>query len=139
MKPSIVQWLEWFKKRRKATVSDEPTRVPYTYHATVVRVIDGDTLEVMLDLGFNVLRREHLRLIGINTPELRDKDPAERARAQDAKAALVELVEREGGHIVVKTSRDSQGKFGRFLAEVWVGEINANEALVARGLAERMP
>ena len=52
----------------------------YTYHAEVLRVVDGDTVDVLIDVGFSTFRKERVRLYGINTPETRTKDLEEKAR-----------------------------------------------------------
>ncbi len=116
----------------------------WNYRATVERWIDGDTVEVTVDLGFYTYRRERLRLVGsvlgVDTPELSSKDPtlAERARAahlQSNDAAP------PGSKVVIVTSRpttgDSRDGFGRFLAQVITQDnINVGDMLLALGLAE---
>ena len=86
----------------------------YEYHATMTRVIDGDTLEVVIDLGFKVAVRETVRLAGINCPE-RNTDAG-----QAAKHAVEEWFANEGSRCVIKT-RKAEGeteKYGRYLAAV---------------------
>jgi micrococcal nuclease len=70
-----------------------PSFPPAEYRGKVVRVIDGDTIVVDVDLGFYIWTRIHLRLAGIDTPELRSKDPDEKLRAQEAKAFVESLVD----------------------------------------------
>jgi len=92
----------------------------YEYRAVVRRVIDGDTLEVDIDMGFStVLHKEKVRLLDIDTPELRSKDLNERKRAQEAKAFVQELLP-EGTEVVLRTQKDKKGKYGRYLADVWL-------------------
>jgi len=100
----------------------------FEYNARVVRVIDGDTLEVDIDMGFStVLHKEKVRLLGIDTPELRAKDLDERKRAQEAKAFVEELLP-EGTEVVLRTKKDKKGKYGRYLADVW---LDGNRHLTA--------
>jgi micrococcal nuclease len=86
----------------------------YQYDATLVRVIDGDTLELVIDVGFRVAVRHVVRLAGINCAE-RDTD-AGRAATRAVEAWFAE----EGSRVVVKTRKaeGEQEKFGRYLAEV---------------------
>ena len=92
----------------------------YEYSAKMLRVIDGDTLEVDIDLGFKtILRKKKLRLSGIDTPELRSKDITERARAKEAKQFVESLI-KPGDTIMIRTFRDRTGKYGRCIATVWL-------------------
>lgn len=115
----------------------------WTYRATVERWVDGDTLDVTLDLGFHTYRRERLRLLatagGVDAPELTSRDPAERERARAAtlRAAMLAPV---GSAVIVQTQRAAAGDprdgFGRFLARVTVGGLDVGDTLIAEGLAE---
>ena len=92
----------------------------YEYRATVRRVIDGDTLEVDIDLGFKtILKKEKLRLLGIDTPELRSRNINERAHAQEAKYFVEKLLPPDS-EIIVRTEKDTKGKYGRYLARVYL-------------------
>jgi len=91
--------------------------VAYTYPATLVRVIDGDTAVLVIDLGFNVSTTQHVRFLGYNAPELHGKNAS---RAQAAKAELENLL--AGRKLIVKTSKDFIQTFARYLAEVWVAD-----------------
>lgn len=91
----------------------------FEYNAIVTRVIDGDTLEVDIDLGFKtILQKEKLRLLDIDTPELRSKNLLEREHAQEAKTYVENLLPR-GTAIRVRTEKDKKGKYGRYLAWVY--------------------
>tara|TARA_R110000824_G_scaffold340884_2_gene527348 strand:- start:248 stop:610 length:363 start_codon:yes stop_codon:yes gene_type:complete len=84
---------------------------PYTYKCTLVRVIDGDTIDVDIDLGFDVwLKKQRVRLAGIDTPESRTRNLAEKALGLAAKARLIEMC---GGTITVLSH--GKGKYGRIL------------------------
>ena len=85
---------------------------PFVYNAILERVIDGDTIVVTLDLGFNVfLKKQRCRLAGIDTPESRTRDLAEKKLGLEAKARLTELC---GERLKIKSL--GRGKFGRILA-----------------------
>lgn len=92
----------------------------YHYRAQVTRVIDGDTVVADLDLGCGVwIRGEHLRLLGIDAPEVRGVE--DKAPGLAATEALRGLLEECDGRVIVRTHRDERGKFGRFLVEIWDG------------------
>jgi len=106
----------------------------YEYKCQVKRVVDGDTMDVILDLGFDVHHAVRVRLAGIDTPESRTRDKDEKARGKLSKAFLKESI--KGKKIVLKTKiKDSKGKFGRVIAEVWAefekGSLrNVNELMI---------
>jgi micrococcal nuclease len=115
---------------------EAPTAPAYVYRARVERpqdIYDGDTITVIIDLGFHIEFGElTLRLYGINAPELRG---AEKEAGRHARDWLRErLKDRE---FIVQTIRDRKGKYGRYLAIIWVDGVNVNEEMVALGLAER--
>tara|TARA_R110000751_G_scaffold2032_2_gene10908 strand:- start:1133 stop:1495 length:363 start_codon:yes stop_codon:yes gene_type:complete len=84
---------------------------PYTYKCTLVRVVDGDTLDVDIDLGFDVwLKKQRVRLVGIDTPESRTRNLGEKALGLAAKARLIELC----GDLITVQSH-GKGKYGRIL------------------------
>lgn len=106
----------------------------YEYHAILDRAVDGDTAVVRLDLGFGVQITQTLRLRGINTPELRSHDPAERAAAQQALARLRELLP-PGRACTVKTFKDAQEKYGRYLADILLEDgTDVVQTLLREGL-----
>jgi micrococcal nuclease len=90
----------------------------YEYSAQVLRVVDGDTVDLAIDLGFFVYIRERVRLLGIDTPEIRTKDLEEKRRGYAAAARLTEMLQ-ESVALVVKTQLH-QGKFGRTLGTLYV-------------------
>ena len=109
----------------------------YRYNAKVMRVVDGDTLDLEIDLGFNIKINERVRLFGIDTPETRTKDLDEKKRGLEAKEYVREQIEFKD--IRIETEKD-KGKFGRYLATIFydVGEFdcNLNQVLVKTGLAK---
>ena len=106
----------------------------YEYSCKVKRVVDGDTVDVVLNLGFDILYDCRVRLGGIDTPESRTRDLDEKARGKLAKSFLQECI--KGKKVVLKTKlKDSRGKFGRIIAEVWAefekGSMrNVNELMI---------
>ncbi len=91
----------------------------YEYRCKVVKIIDGDTVDVDIDLGFGVwLKKERIRMFGIDTPESRTRDLDEKKYGLMAKEFITKLLDDEGG-IVLKTRKDAEGKYGRILGELW--------------------
>ena len=107
----------------------------YEYNCTVERVVDGDTIDVVLDLGFDILYKSRVRLYGIDTPESRTRDKDEKARGKMAGSFLEEAIE-DGEKVIIQTKlKDSRGKFGRILGDVVVDGININQLMVKCHLA----
>lgn len=101
----------------------------------IVRVVDGDTVDVTIDLGFDLTKKERVRLSGIDTPESRTKDLAEKHLGLEAKAYLTELLV-GADDLVVKTEKD--GKFGRMLGEFFNNKFSVysiNQQLIDEGYA----
>jgi len=118
---------------------DEAPEVSYTYAAELVRVIDGDTVELDVDLGFgHWLRGQIMRLHGINTPETRTRDLEEKAKGKAATEWLRNRL--NGEEIVVQSIQNknsaSHDSFGRWLAVLFVDGKNINKELVETGHAE---
>ena len=91
----------------------------YEYRCKVVKIVDGDTVDVDIDLGFGVwLKKERIRMFGIDTPESRTRDLDEKKYGLMAKDYITRLLDDEGG-IVLKTRKDAEGKYGRILGELW--------------------
>lgn len=93
----------------------------YTYPITNIRVIDGDTIEADVDLGFRIRQRQIIRLAGIDAPELRAKDAAERDRARIAKLWLGVMTIGDETRPIHEVVMHSTGldKYGRSLATIW--------------------
>jgi len=93
------------------------------YDVTVLKVVDGDTVDVDIDLGFGItLRDERVRIMGIDTPESRTSDKVEDLFGEAAKARVKELMH-EGGKLITtedKNGEDMKGKFGRILGDFYV-------------------
>ena len=107
----------------------------YEYSCTVKRVVDGDTVDVILDLGFDIFHKCRVRLYGIDTPESRTRNLDEKARGKMAGSFLKKSVE-EGNQVVIQTKlKDSKGKYGRVLGEVVVDNKNINKLMIKKNLA----
>ena len=107
----------------------------FKYYATVLRVVDGDTIDVMVDLGMGVHRKERLRFSRINAWELRGEF---KLKGQLAKQRVMDLLP-VGEKIIVETIKDKRGKYGRYLAEIIIlgdeQETILNDLLLNEGLA----
>jgi micrococcal nuclease len=99
------------RKRKRIIKKKRPTG--FVYNAEVLRVIDGDTFELRIDLGFKIIHENTFRLYGVNTPEIRGK---ERPEGLKVKKYVKELI--EGKIIVVETFK--KGKFGRYVSEIYL-------------------
>ena len=108
----------------------------YTYKIKLDRVIDGDTIDAYIDLGFDVSVKKRIRFMGINTPESRTRDADEKVRGLAAKKRVEELLE-DSDSITVKSH--GVGKYGRCLGELILTqgdkETNLNELLISEGHA----
>ena len=107
----------------------------YEYNAKLIRVIDGDTVDALIDLGFDVWVKKRIRLYGIDAPETRTKDLNEKAQGLLTKERLTELLEASDG--VFTVSSQGVGKYGRCLATIFIEKQNVNELLVSEGYARR--
>lgn len=106
----------------------------YRYWATITKVYDGDTITADIDLGFNmVMSDQKIRLYGINTPEVRGEERPDGLRSRDA---LRRRINQAGRSVELRTHRDEQGKYGRWLAEIFIDGENINQWLVRQGHAK---
>ena len=106
----------------------------WRYAAQLDRVIDGDTVDAMIDLGFSTHRKIRIRFYGINTPESRTRDKAEKKRGKAATARLQEILDAEEGAFVVRSF--GVGKYGRCLGELFtesLGETSVQQTLINEG------
>ena len=117
----------------------------YVYKAKLDRIVDGDTVDAVIDLGFDVSVHKRIRLAGIDTPESRTRDLEEKERGLASKARLEEML--EGGEFILESKE--VGKYGRVLGTLFVErisednltaepqtiQININETLVREGYA----
>jgi len=107
----------------------------YEYKCEVTRVVDGDTIDCVLDLGFSILHKCRVRLYGIDTPESRTRDLDEKARGKLASKFLEDSI-KNGTEIILRSElKDSKGKYGRVLGSIVVDDLDINQAMVAQNLA----
>ncbi len=103
----------------------------------VYKVVDGDTIDVDIDLGFNISFFQRVRLAGIDTPESRTKDVHEKKLGLEVKEKLNELL-KGASNIVIKTEKpDSTEKYGRILGWLFIDDskLSVNEILIKEGYA----
>ena len=105
----------------------------YQYKCKLVKVVDGDTIDVDIDLGFGVwLRKQRIRMYGIDTPESRTRDLEEKKYGLAAKEFVKEFVRDKGGsNIVLRTQKyDAKGKFGRILGDIIVDHVSMSDTMI---------
>lgn len=110
----------------------------YEYYVRKVEnVVDGDTIDVLIDLGFDILFASRVRLAGIDTPESRTKDIAEKALGLEAKEYLKKAL-KDAKSVVIKTEKmDSSEKYGRILGWVYINgdTVSLNDMMINDGYA----
>ena len=111
----------------------------YEYKCVTIRVIDGNTIDAEVDLGFNVLIRQRIKLHGVLAPDMRSFSEQDKQRAASARQRLTELV---GKEFYCNTILNKRGKAGRTLGYVYVlddneNRIDVNQTLIDEGLATR--
>ena len=118
--------------------SQEGTRTMYEYHVKkVTNVVDGDTIDVEIDLGFDISFSSRVRLAGIDTPESRTKDKIEKALGLEAKEYVKSKI-KDAKEVVIKTEKmDSSEKYGRILGWLYLdgSTVSVNEQMIADGYA----
>jgi micrococcal nuclease len=102
---------------------------------TIKKIVDGDTIDVDIDLGFGITLSHRVRLKGINAPETKTKDLAEKEKGTEVKAWLKKELSREGEWIIETTKED---KYGRILGTLYfVGDpVTVNERMLNEGIAK---
>lgn len=106
----------------------------YSYKINrVIKVVDGDTIDLDIDLGFNISIKQRVRLYAINAPESRTRDKEEKKRGLAAKNRLKELCEE--GNLTLKSY--GKGKYGRILGEIYTNGSNINNILLSENHAEQ--
>tara|TARA_Y100000310_G_C19952753_1_gene477602 strand:- start:69 stop:479 length:411 start_codon:yes stop_codon:yes gene_type:complete len=102
----------------------------YEYQCKIVRVVDGDTVDVDIDLGFGTwMKKQRIRLYGIDTPESRTRDLEEKKYGIMAKEIVKKYLPL-GSTQVLRTRKDKAGKYGRILGEFVVGDETLNEWMI---------
>jgi micrococcal nuclease len=103
----------------------------YVYKAKLDRVVDGDTVDANIDLGFDISINKRIRLAGIDTPETRTRNKEEKIKGLASKSRLIELL--KDGTFILESKE--VGKYGRVLGTLHVNDININKTLVKEGFA----
>ena len=103
----------------------------YVYKALITGVIDGDTVDAEIDLGFKIKADLRLRIARIDTPELNSQDSAIRLKALEAKQYVIDTILLK--QVVITTTKPD--KYGRYLAEIYYSDFNLSDKLLEMGLA----
>ncbi len=108
----------------------------YHYRAVVDRVVDGDTVDVTLDLGFDIQMKGRVRFHGVNAPESRTRDAVEKEAGLAAKRYVEDWISAVEGTVIIETSLDEKGKYGRILGRILDGDGEClNDEMVSLGHA----
>ena len=105
----------------------------YNYKISVLKVVDGDTIDAEIDLGFDIKGKKRVRFMGINAPESRTKDLEEKARGLAAKDRVKQLLD---GCENIQLKSHGVGKFGRCLGEIFLDIIDGQEKITLESLNE---
>ena len=107
----------------------------YNYRAKLVKVVDGDTIDAMIDVGFDIWIKKRIRYKGIDTWESRTRDLDEKKKGLAAKARnkeLLESVSKKSGYFMIKSY--GTGKYGRVLADIYIQDSDYNHIWVNKQL-----
>ena len=114
----------------------------YNFRVTKInRVVDGDTIDVTIDLGFDLYKKERVRIAGVDTPEKRTRNLEEKALGIDAtgwlKAKLEETIKGDEELLIRTELKGGVGKYGRLLGWLYVGDsdVSLNEQMITEGYA----
>ena len=115
----------------------------YNFRVTeIVKVLDGDTIDVLIDLGFDLFKKERVRIAGVDTPEKRTRDLEEKALGIDAtnwlKKKLEDTIAGDGDELTIRTELvGGTGKYGRLLGWLYINDdlISLNEQMITEGYA----
>jgi micrococcal nuclease len=109
---------------------------PWIYNAEVKRVVDGDTFDILIDLGFDTFRKGRVRLYGVDTPETRTRNLEEKKMGLAAKEFTDQWLQESNNKVKIESILDKNEKYGRILARVWNNNGQClNEDLLSAGLA----
>ena len=114
----------------------------YNFRVTEInRVVDGDTIDVTIDLGFDLYKKERVRVAGVDTPEKRTRDLEEKALGLDAtnwmKKKLEDAINGDDELTIRTELKGGMGKYGRLLGWLYIGDdlVSLNEAMILEGYA----
>ena len=106
----------------------------YKYNAKLDRVVDGDTVDALVDLGFDTWKKVRIRFYGMDAWESRTRDKDEKVKGLAAKNRLIELLDQAGGAFTLQSY--GVGKYGRCLGELFIEDTNINQQLIKEGHAK---
>ena len=119
---------------RRGPALGDPTDFSYRINK-ITKIVDGDTIDVLLDMGFDIKYQSRVRLFGIDTPESRTRNKEEKVRGLLSKVYLKDAI-KKAKKLTIKTHKGSEtGKFGRILGEVFADGINLNLKMCTEGYA----
>jgi micrococcal nuclease len=111
----------------------------YIYKAKLERVVDGDTIDVVIDLGFKVTTHQRIRLQGINTPETYNvkRNSEEYKKGMVAKQFVIDRLLESNNEAIIETEKDT-GKYGRYIGTIKLADssMSLNDELVEKGYAK---
>jgi len=111
----------------------------YKYAAKLKRVVDGDTLDTIIDLGFRMTTEQRIRLKGVDTPEIwrQSKSSEEYKKGMEAKNFVIQRLEQNQNNFVIKTEKEA-GVYGRFIGTIFLPdtEESLNDELLRKGYAK---
>ena len=102
----------------------------------IIKVYDGDTIIAIIDLGFGMYAKQKLRLANINAPELRGSTLSEARVSRDYLKASLKKALKAKQSITIKTNKDRKGKYGRYIAEIFIDKKSLNKQMVKLGYAK---
>jgi micrococcal nuclease len=109
---------------------------PWIYNAEVKKVIDGDTFDIIIDLGFDTFKKGRVRLYGVNTPESRTSNLEEKKQGLAAKEFTDQWLNRANNKVKIETIINKNEKYGRVLAMIWNESGDClNKDIIVSGLA----
>ena len=103
----------------------------YQYKAKVVKVVDGDTIDVVIDLGFDITTKKRVRFSGVNTPECRTRDLKEKKKGLAAKARVKQIL---GENECFDLHSEKLGKYGRVLGKIYINKLDGKESFTKKCL-----
>lgn len=109
----------------------------YKYKAKIERWVDGDTVILNIDLGFNVHVKERIRLARINAPELNSKVPYQVRKAKHAKATAKKFA-KEGEQVILTTSKNSIDRYARYIGEIEYNGVNVSDYLIQQDVVKEI-
>ena len=132
---SEYMWDEYEALLEKLNAYEQEVTVDsmFKYTFTLDRVVDGDTIDITIDLGFSIYKKERIRLAFLNSPETRTKNLEEKALGFRTKEWLSEQL--ESNNLVVETIKEE--KYGRMLGWIFADGVNINEKMIEEGYAWR--